>query len=259
MSLPYARRRFGQHFLVDPAVIDQIIDLIGPTPADRIIEIGPGRGALTTPLVEHRAHLTVIEIDRDLGVAIKDEFGHEPRFKIQIEDALSVDYPALIGADRVRVVGNLPYNISTPLILKLMAHHTLIQDMTFMLQKEVVDRLCAVPGTKAYGRLSVMVQSQGQVEACFEVPPLAFAPPPKVTSKLVRITPQSRSLSSDAQAQLETNVRVAFGQRRKTIKNTLGKIVSHEVLAACGIDLTQRAEEISVDTYVRLAKALSGA
>ncbi len=256
VSIPYARKRFGQHFLVDPAVIDQIIDLIAPAPAERMIEIGPGRGALTLPLVEHRVHLTVIEIDRLLASAIGDEFGDEPGFKIEIEDALNVDYPALIGANRVRVVGNLPYNISTPLILKLISHHALIHDMTFMLQKEVVDRLCAVPCTKAYGRLSVMVQSQAQVEACFEVSPLAFAPPPKVTSKLVRITPQSNSLSANAQAQLESNVRAAFGQRRKTVKNTLGKIVPHEILAASGIDLAQRAEEISVDTYVRLAKAL---
>jgi len=209
------------------------------------------------PLMKHRVRLTVIEIDRNLAGAIRSQFGHEPDFKIQIQDALNVDYAKLIGADHVRVVGNLPYNISTPLILKLRSHHTSIQDMTFMLQKEVVDRLCAVPGTKAYGRLSVMVQSGSQVEPYFEVPPLAFEPPPRVTSKLVRITPQLSSLSAHAEALLETSVRQAFGQRRKTIKNTLGKTVSHEVLTTCGIGLTQRPDEIDVETYVRLANALS--
>jgi len=254
---PHPRKRFGQHFLIDPVVIQQITDLIAPSPADRIIEIGPGQGALTMPLIKSRARLTVIEIDRDLAGAIRSQFGHEPDFKIQIQDALSVDYPTLIGTDRVRVVGNLPYNISTPLILKLRTHHASIQDMTFMLQKEVVDRLSALPGTKAYGRLSVMVQSRSQVEPYFEVPPLAFEPPPRVTSKLVRITPQPSSLSANAEALLETSVRQAFGQRRKTIKNTLGKTMSHDVLTACGIGLTQRPDEIDVETYVRLATALS--
>lgn len=257
MSPPFARKRFGQHFLVDPGVIDQIIELIAPKPTDHLIEIGPGRGALTAPLLERGPQLTVIEIDRDLGAIINSKFDHHPRLKIHIEDALNVDFPTIIGPARVRVVGNLPYNISTPLILKLMDQPELIENMTFMLQKEVVERLAAVPGTKDYGRLSVMVQSQGQVEPFFDVPPHAFSPAPKVTSKIVRITPQSPQLSVAGLGQLESCVRIAFGQRRKTIKNTLGKSVSHDILEVCGIGLKQRPEEIGVSAYVRLAQLLT--
>jgi 16S rRNA (adenine1518-N6/adenine1519-N6)-dimethyltransferase len=258
VSPPYARKRFGQHYLVDEEVIDQIVALIATRPTDQLIEIGPGRGALTAPLARLGGRLTVIEVDRELGAIIERNFGHQTGFTIHIEDALKVDYPSLIDAGSVRVVGNLPYNISTPLILKLMDQQMAIDDMTFMLQKEVVDRLAATPGTKAYGRLSVIVQSKGRVEPFFEVPPLAFAPPPKVTSKLVRITPQSGALSPLQREHLESSVRIAFGQRRKTIKNTLGKMVEHDVLQDCGISLKERPEDITVACYVRLAQALAG-
>jgi len=256
VNLPRARKRFGQHFLVDAHVIAQIIELISPRERDHLVEIGPGRGALTAPLVATGARLSVIEIDRDLGAFIRGKFDPSPKFELHLVDALKFDFASLNGPAGVRVVGNLPYNISTPLILKLVGQAAHIQDMTFMLQKEVVDRLAASPGSKAYGRLSVMVQSQARVESFFEVAAQAFSPPPKVISKLVRITPQSTGLSAESRAQLESCVRTAFGQRRKTIKNTLGKQISHEILASCGIELERRAEEISVDKYVRLARSI---
>ncbi len=256
MSLPFRRKRFGQHFLTDRAIIDEIIELINPRPTDHLVEIGPGRGALTASMVNKGMFLSVIEIDRDLAAIVIKEFGHHPNFKLHVEDALKIDYSMVARSKSIRVIGNLPYNISTPLILKLTDQGGLIEDMTFMLQKEVVDRLAARPGTKDYGRLSVMVQSQGQVEPSFEVPPTAFAPPPKVTSKLVRITPQRQTLSTAGRSHLESSVRTAFGQRRKTIKNTLGKVVPHDALEACDIGLMQRPEEIEVAAYVRLAQLM---
>lgn len=259
MKLPRARKRFGQHFLVDGYVIDKIVTLIAPAPIDHLVEIGPGRGALTAPLAATGVRLSVIEIDRDLAAFIAHKFRDHVNFDVHLEDALTVDLSSLNGHDGLRVVGNLPYNISTPLILRLLEQTTLIRDMTFMLQKEVVDRLAAGPGSKDYGRLSVMVQSQSRVEPHFDVPPEAFDPPPKVTSKLVRITPQARGPALQCRAQLERCVRIAFSQRRKTLRNTLGKHVDHDVLAACGIDLRRRAEEISVAAYVSLANTLDKA
>ena len=256
MSLPFRRKRFGQHFLIDRAIIDLIVELIDPRPTDHLVEIGPGRGALTASMVKKGMFLSVIEIDRDLAAIVSKEFGHHPNFKLHVEDALKIDYSMVARSKSIRVIGNLPYNISTPLVLKLADQGGLIEDMIFMLQKEVVDRLAARPGTKDYGRLSVMVQSQGQVEPSFEVPPTAFAPPPKVTSKLVRITPQLQTLSTAGRSHLESSVRIAFGQRRKTIKNTLGKVVPHDVLEACDIGLMQRPEEIEVAAYVRLAQLM---
>ena len=257
MNLPRARKRFGQHFLVDAHVITQIVELIAVREHDHLVEIGPGRGALTAPLAATGARLSVIEIDRDLGAFIRGKFDQNPKFELHLVDALRFDFASLNGRAGVRVVGNLPYNISTPLILKLVEQAAHIQDMTFMLQKEVVDRLAANPGSKAYGRLSVMVQAQARVESFFEVPALAFSPPPKVVSKLVRITPQPMDLSIESRRQLESCVRTAFGQRRKTIKNTLGKHIPHDVLARCGIELERRAEEISVEEYVHLARSIS--
>jgi 16S rRNA (adenine1518-N6/adenine1519-N6)-dimethyltransferase len=201
--------------------------------------------------------LSVIEIDRDLAVTIANRFRTTENFSVLTEDALRTDFLAL-GADKpIRVVGNLPYNISTPLLLALIAQSAVIVDMTFMLQKEVVERLAALPDTRDYGRLTVMVQSQCDVEAHFDVSPDAFVPPPKVMSKLVRITPHSQPLPNGVRSTLEECARIAFGQRRKTLNNTLGKHYEHAVIEACGIDLGQRPGEISVGGFVRLAEALS--
>ncbi|MDA0822740.1 MAG: 16S rRNA (adenine(1518)-N(6)/adenine(1519)-N(6))-dimethyltransferase RsmA [Proteobacteria bacterium] len=256
VSQTRARKRFGQHFLIDQYTIDQIIELIAPVQGEHFVEIGPGRGALTAQLIRYNVPLDVIEIDRDLAQIINSKFGEFPNFNLHIGDALKTDYATFRNPGTLRIVGNLPYNISTPLILQLISQCSVIQDMTFMLQKEVVDRLAASPGSKDYGRLSVMVQSYAQVAGYFEVPPAAFDPPPKVISKLVRITPQNRGISPDTYRCLEYCVRLAFGQRRKTVKNSLGREISLDVIEKCGIDLKQRPEEIQVETYLLLAKAL---
>ena len=256
MSQTRARKRFGQHFLVDQYTIDQIIELIAPNPGEHFVEIGPGRGALTKELLGYNVPLDVIEIDRDLAQIVDSKFGEHPNFSLHVGDALKTDYAAFRNPGTIRVVGNLPYNISTPLILQLIAQCSVIKDMTFMLQKEVVDRLAASPGSKDYGRLSVMVQSYAQVAGYFEVPPTAFDPPPRVISKLVRITPQNREISPNTYGCLEYCVRLAFGQRRKTVKNSLGREIPLDVIESCGIDLKQRPEEIHVETYLLLARAL---
>ena len=257
MSQLRVRKRFGQHFLVDDFVIDDIIALIAPREDEHLVEIGPGCGALTALLHNRVARLSVIEIDRDLAASINERYGKQANFDLLLGDALKVDYGALQSKQKLRVVGNLPYNISTPLILKLIEFSVNIEDMTFMLQKEVVDRLVATPNSKDYGRLSIMVQSQADVSSYFEVGPTAFDPPPKVTSKLVRIAPQGRRLTPAGLQHLAQCTRIAFGQRRKTLRNTLGKKFSHDLLEDCGIDMARRAEEISVDTFCTLAQTLS--
>ncbi len=258
MSPPRARKRFGQHFLIDPHVIDEIMALICARKHDHLVEIGPGRGALTAPLLASGARLSVIEIDRDLAAFIIARLGCNPNLEVHLANVLDVDFATLNEGAPMRVIGNLPYNISTPLILNLIDQAACIRDMTFMLQKEVVDRLAASPGSKDYGRLSVMVKSRARVEPSFDVLPAAFDPPPRVTSKLVRITPQQDSLSHEGRRELESCVRIAFAQRRKILKNTLGKCISHDLLIHCGIALERRPEEINVDAYVHLARSLSG-
>jgi 16S rRNA (adenine1518-N6/adenine1519-N6)-dimethyltransferase len=252
-----ARKRFGQNFLTDPVVVGRIIELIGPGPDDHIVEIGPGRRALSDPLAARAGTLTLIEIDRDLGSSLCAHFGPQARVNVLVGDALSVDFTALATDRPLRVVGNLPYNISTPLILHLLQHARAITDMTFMLQKEVVDRLAAPAGTRDYGRLSVMVQSVCAVEACFEVAPEAFDPAPRVTSRLVRITPQTDPMPMGERAALEQCVRIAFGQRRKTLRNTLGKSYPADMLAECGIDVAERPADIAVNNYLQLARAIA--
>jgi len=258
VSLTRARKRFGQHFLVDQGIVRRIIELIAPAAGDHIVEIGPGRCALTEPLAAAAGRLTVIEIDRDLAAEVDARFNSRPNFSILTGDALKTDFRALGRAQSIRLVGNLPYNISTPLILALVAQSEVIVDMTFMLQKEVVDRLAARPDTSDYGRLTVMVQSRCQVDAFFDVEADAFRPQPKVVSKIVRITPHSVRLPKAVVESLEACVRVAFGQRRKTLRNTLGRQYEGGLLEACGIDLNRRPGELDVATYLRLARVLAG-
>lgn len=257
MSALRARKRFGQNFLTDPSVVARIIALIGPGPDDHIVEIGPGRRALTDALSTRAGRLTLVEIDRDLGSALGAHFDGHETVTVLVGDALAMDFTSFATDRPLRVVGNLPYNISTPLILHLLEHTGAISDMTFMLQKEVVDRLAASVATSDYSRLSVMVQSMCTVEADFEVPPQAFDPVPKVISRLVRISPHPHAIPQPERAALEQCARIAFGQRRKTLRNTLGKHYPAGLLERCDIDVSARPADIPVDKYLRLARALA--
>lgn len=249
-----ARRRFGQHFLADTSVVDAIVRAIDPHPGQALVEIGPGLGAMTQPLVERCGDLVVIEIDRDLAARLRQR----PRLDVMEADVLSVDFSALAArlARPLRVVGNLPYNISTPILFHLLAHASHVQDQHFMLQKEVVDRMGAVPGNKDYGRLSVMLQWRYDIEPLFEVAPGAFEPPPRVQSAIVRMRPLPNVQDIPAGV-LGELVTVAFSQRRKLLRHTLGAWLAQRGCGA-GFDLQRRAEEVSVAEYLALAREASG-
>ncbi len=248
-----ARKRFGQHFLSDLSIIDAIVRAIDPRPGDAMVEIGPGLAALTQPLAERLGQLTVIELDRDLAARLRAH----PQLAVIESDVLKVDFahvqPAL-PATKLRVVGNLPYNISTPILFHLLPFAGLVQDQHFMLQKEVIDRMVAAPSTSDYGRLSVMLQWRYAMENVLFVPPDAFEPPPKVDSAVVRMVPREQFAPLDVKA-LSELVQVAFSQRRKLLRHTLGKW-----LDSCGFggqfDVQRRAEEVPVSEYVALAETL---
>jgi len=253
-----ARRRFGQNFLHDARVIARIVAAIDPRPGDRIVEIGPGLGALTAPLIEAAGAIVAVEIDRDLAARMRAHYGPE-RLQLIEGDALALDWPVLaaaggaMGAGRLRIVGNLPYNISTPLLFTLAQVAPLVRDQHFMLQKEVVDRMVAPPGSKTYGRLSVMLQVRYAVERLFDVPAGAFSPAPKVASSVVRLTPHDRSRYPAVDATVfAAVVTAAFGQRRKTLRNALADWVDAPAFAAAGIDPGARAETLAVEAFVRL-------
>ncbi|EKF74639.1 ribosomal RNA adenine dimethylase [Alcanivorax hongdengensis A-11-3] len=250
------RKRFGQHFLHDRNLVDRLVRTLGLQPGDTLVEIGPGRGALTYPLLEEMPHLHVVELDRDLIALLRQENSPE-RLTIHESDALRFDFTTLKPADgKLRVVGNLPYNISTPLIFHLLAQSTAISDMTFMLQKEVVDRLTASPGTRDWGRLSIMVQYHCQADYLFFVPPGAFSPPPKVDSAVVRLIPHvSPPYPAKDEAHLRRLVTQAFTQRRKAIRNGLKSLISAEQFEALGIDPGLRPDQLGVAEYVALANA----
>ena len=253
-----ARKRFGQNFLHDAAVIERILRAIYPQADQHLLEIGPGQGALTAGLLASQAKLEVIELDRDLVPVLQLRFGLQANFKLHQGDALKFDLLQLNPAPHgLPLVGNLPYNISTRLIFHLLQQSKLIADMHFMLQKEVVERLCATPGSSDWGRLSIMVQYYCQTEHLFNVGAGAFNPPPKVESAIVRLTPH-RQLPHPARCEksLELVVRQAFAQRRKTLRNTLKTILSAEQIAAAGVDAGQRPEQLSLADYVRLADQL---
>jgi len=254
-----ARKRFGQNFLEDGGIIALIARSISVQDDDHIVEIGPGKGALTNALINPKARLDAIELDRDLIPLLEQQFGHYPNFSIIQTDALQFDFAKLSRNNKpLRIVGNLPYNISTPLIFHLLSHQQLIQDMHFMLQLEVVQRLAAKPGTKSYGRLTVMTQYYCDVEMLFEVPPEAFNPKPKVQSAIVRLTPHN-ILPSPAKDtdKLQFLLKQAFGQRRKTLKNTLKNVVSAETLNELGIDPGARAETLTLAQFVQLSDTIS--
>lgn len=251
MSEHRARKRFGQNFLSDPNIIRKIIDAIRPLPGETVVEIGPGLGAMTDPLVERVGHLHVVEIDRDLIARLHERYSPE-RLTIHEGDALKFDFGAL-GAP-LRVVGNLPYNISTPLLFHLAGFAAQVRDMTFMLQKEVVMRMVAEPGTEDYGRLSVMLQYRFRMGRLFDVPPGAFRPAPKVTSSIVRMVPlPPEALSAMDEALLERIVAAAFGQRRKTLRNTLRDHLDEADFVALGLDPGLRGERLTVADYVAIA------
>ncbi len=244
------RKRFGQHFLVDEGVIDGIVRAIGPRPGDALVEIGPGLGAITQPLLERAGALTVIELDRDLAARLRQRAG----LAVVEADVLTVDFTALATAagQPLRIVGNLPYNISTPILFHLLGAAAQVRDQHFMLQKEVVERMAAAPGGKDYGRLSVMLQWRYRIESVLDVPPEAFDPPPRVESAVVRMEPLPADESIDP-AVLGELVAVAFSQRRKILRNTLGRwIEQHRPGAA--FDLQRRAEEVPVAEYLALAR-----
>ena len=257
-----ARRRFGQNFLVAPGIIRKIVDAIAPRAGETVVEIGPGLGAITEPLLERIDHLQVVEIDRDLIARLRNRFPPE-RLTIHEGDALQFDFGALKGAGPLKIVGNLPYNISSPLLFHLVAFAPVVHDMHFMLQKEVVDRMVAEPGSKDFGRLSVMLQYHYHMERMFVVPPGAFNPPPKVDSAIVLMIPRvigTGTGTGEAAKDLALFARVvtaAFSQRRKMLRNTLREFISEPDLAALGIAPTARAEDIAVTDYVRLANSLA--
>ncbi|MBL7250380.1 16S rRNA (adenine(1518)-N(6)/adenine(1519)-N(6))-dimethyltransferase RsmA [Alloalcanivorax marinus] len=259
MSEHRARKRFGQHFLHDPAIIDRLVRSVAPRDGETLVEIGPGQGALTYPLLDEVHHLQVVELDRDLIALLRERIAPE-RLTIHESDALRFDFAALAGDGPLRVVGNLPYNISTPLIFHLLDQAGTIADMTFMLQKEVVDRLTAAPGGKDYGRLSVMVQYHCQADYLFFVPPGAFRPPPRVDSAVVRLTPyREPPWPADDPAWLARLVAQAFSQRRKAIRNSLKSLVAAEIFTTTGIDAGLRPDHLTVADYVALANASGGA
>lgn len=251
-----ARKRFGQNFLVDEAIIDAIVRAIAPKPEQAMVEIGPGLMALTQPLLERLGQLTVIELDRDLAARLRERQG----LRVVESDVLKVDFTALASElatpkPKLRVVGNLPYNISTPILFHLLEHVDAVQDQHFMLQKEVIDRMVAQPATADYGRLSVVLQWRYAMEDVLFVPPESFDPAPRVNSAVVRMQPRSAPVALDSKL-LQTLVQVAFSQRRKLLRHTLGPWLEQQGFSG-QFDLQRRAEEIPVAEYEALAASLS--
>ncbi len=251
-----ARKRFGQHFLTAPEIIEQIVSAIEPQSGDVIVEIGPGRAAITDPLSILSPALHAIEFDRDLVGQLERRFNSRDNVHIHEADALSFDYASL--GDRIRLVGNLPYNISTPLLFHLVAFRDVIVDMHFMLQKEVVDRICATPGNKNFGRLTIMLGCRMEAVSLFDVPPGAFSPPPRVLSSVVRMRPlPAGTYDARDDERLEAIVKLAFSRRRKTLRNALNGMAEPQDLDAIGLDAGLRPEQVSINDWVALANHLS--
>jgi len=253
-----ARKRFGQNFLHDKNIIDKIIRSINPKPTQNIVEIGPGQGALTYPLLEKLGHLNAVEIDRDLIQILNQQSSEYGNLTIHEGDALKFDFNQVSQTDsKLRLVGNLPYNISTPIIFHLLEYIALIGDMHFMLQKEVVERMAAEPNSKTYGRLTVMLQWYCDVDYLFDIPPSAFNPPPKVTSSLVRLTPKVAPLTQlNSKTQFSKLVNRVFQQRRKTLRNTLKNYLNEDEIKSLGISPTARPETLSVTDFANLSNLI---
>lgn len=263
----FAKKRFGQNFLVDNSIINMIVDSIQPQPDDLMIEIGPGLGAMTIPLLSRLNKLNVIELDRDIipkltRNCIISDAQNRDKLIVNESDVLKFDFPELHkklkNKNKLRIVGNLPYNISTPVLFHLLKSRHIIQDMHFMLQKEVVDRIVSTPGNKLYGRLSVMIQTYFTTQSLFEVPPYAFEPAPKVNSAILRLQPNNQfEKYIEDFSQFEKLIRQAFSQRRKTLKNTLKNTCNSEQIEKVGLSPIQRAEELSVNDFVNLYKTIA--
>jgi 16S rRNA (adenine1518-N6/adenine1519-N6)-dimethyltransferase len=254
-----ARKRFGQHFLHDPLAIERIVTAIAPHPGQSLVEIGPGKGALTRPLLAAAGALDVIEIDRDLAAALRHEFTAQPRLHIHEGDALDFDYGALARerGQRLRLIGNLPYNISTPLLFRLLGAAAHIIDMHFMLQKEVVDRIVAAPGSRQYGRLGVMLAPRLQAHRLLDIGPGAFKPAPQVHSAIVRLEVRPAAPAWAAEPHYGAVVAAAFGQRRKTLRNALAALLSAAQISAAGVDPGARAETLAPEQFGALALAVA--
>jgi 16S rRNA (adenine1518-N6/adenine1519-N6)-dimethyltransferase len=249
-----ARKRFGQHFLSDGGIIDAIVDAIHPQPSDSMVEIGPGLAALTQPLVERLGHLHVIELDRDLAQRLRAH----PQLTVIESDVLRVDFSAIpVRTGKLRVVGNLPYNISTPILFHLLDYVDIVQDQHFMLQKEVIDRMVAPPDSADFSRLSVMLQWRYAMDNVLFVPPESFDPPPRVDSAVVRMVPLAQPPAIDV-ALFSEMVQVAFSQRRKLLRHTLGHWLDGKGFSG-SFDLQRRAQEVPVEAYVALVQALKPA
>jgi len=250
-----AKKQLGQHFLHERGFIEKIVLAVNPQPGDRLVEIGPGQGAITFPLLDRHGELTVIEFDRDLIFPLTEAARAHGTLEVIHRDVLEVDFTRLASDGRkLRLVGNLPYNLSSPILFHALEHATAIVDMHFMLQKEVVDRMAAEPGSKVYGRLSVMLQAHCRVVPLFTVPPDAFRPPPKVDSAVVRLLPKPASeIGVRDPKRFEEVVRAAFGQRRKTLRNALSGTCTAEQIEAAGLRPDARAEQIEVEGFVKLA------
>lgn len=250
------RKRFGQNFLIDDGIVHAIVNAIHPRADETVVEIGPGLGALTHPLLERLPHLHAIELDRDIVVRLQKSWPPE-RLTVHSCDALKFDFAAL--GDNLRIIGNLPYNISTPLLFHLLTFAAHIRDMTFMLQKEVVERMVAEPSTADYGRLSIMLQRRFHLEWLLDVPPTAFNPPPKVNSAVVRLIPKRPGeIAPLDEALFARVVAAAFSQRRKTLKNTLGGLLKPDAFTTLAIDAGRRAENLAVADYEAIAQFLAG-
>ncbi|MBL8264592.1 MAG: 16S rRNA (adenine(1518)-N(6)/adenine(1519)-N(6))-dimethyltransferase RsmA [Xanthomonadaceae bacterium] len=249
-----AKKALGQHFLHERHIIDKMLLAIDPRPGDRFVEIGPGQGALTFPLLDRHGALTAIEYDRDLLEPLTAAAKAHGELTLVHSDVMDVDFTALADGAPFRLVGNLPYNLSSPILFHALDHAAVIRDMHFMLQKEVVDRMAAGPGSKVYGRLSVMLQAYCKVTSLFKVPPGAFRPPPKVDSAVVRLVPRPPGEVGIVDPRHFADVvRAAFGQRRKTLRNALSSVCDAEQITAAGIDPQSRAEQLAVSEFVRLA------
>ncbi len=249
-----AKKSLGQHFLHERGVVDKLVMAIDPRPGDRIVEIGPGQGALTFPLLDRHGALTAIEFDRDLLEPLTVAATSHGELTLINSDVMNVNFTALAGGTPFRLVGNLPYNLSSPILFHALDHAAVVRDMHFMLQKEVVDRMAAGPGSKVYGRLSVMLQAYCTVTALFKVAPGAFRPPPKVDSAVVRLVPHPPGqVGIDDPRRFADIVRAAFGQRRKTLRNALSSVCTADDIVRAGVDPQSRAEQLAVADFIALA------
>jgi 16S rRNA (adenine1518-N6/adenine1519-N6)-dimethyltransferase len=260
-SFGAAKKQLGQHFLHERGFIEKIVLAVNPQPGDRLVEIGPGQGAITFPLLDRHGELTVIEYDRDLIFPLTEAARAHGTLEVIHRDVLQVDFGKLASDGRkLRLVGNLPYNLSSPILFHALEHANAIVDMHFMLQKEVVERMAAAPGSKVYGRLSVMLQAYCAVTPLFTVPPGAFRPPPKVDSAVVRLVPKpAHDIGVKNPQHFEQIVRAAFGQRRKTLRNALSGVCTVEQIEAAGLRADARAEQIAVEGFACLANEAGAA